>query len=424
MTLKGTPNPKQREFFASQTKYTAYGGARGGGKSWALRRKLVLMCLRYPGIRCLIIRRTLSELRTNHVEPLLAELTGKSVRYMAGAREFRFSNGSLIALGYFACGGDARRYQGQEYDVIAIDEATQLPEACFGVLKACLRGTENFPRRMYLTCNPGGVGHAWVKRLFIDRDFRDTEDPADYRFIQALVRDNDVLMKNDPEYVNSLSSLPEPLRTAWLEGRWDLFEGQFFPEFSWEKHVAAPRTLDTRDRYAAFDYGFDRFALLIFAWEGDRLVVTREFCQSNLTLTEAALELARICREERAAGNSVLYAAASPDLWNRRQESGSDGARIMMSVPGVPPLIRADNRRVPGWRALRELFRGRLTIFSTCSELIRCLSALLISQANPEDASSEPHAVTHAPEALRYACFTRVPSATVTSSPAAGLMFD
>ena len=401
MKLKGTPNPKQSEFFRSTARFTAYGGARGGGKSWALRRKLIALCLRYPGIHCLIIRRTLSELRANHVAPLLSEI-GHDVPYSAGERVFRFKNGSRIELGYLSCDADTLRYQGQEYDIIAIDEATQLTEYQFATLKGCLRGVKRFPRRMYLTCNPGGVGHAWVKRLFIDRAFREGENPSDYRFIQALVYDNTVLTERDPEYVNNLKSLPDKLRAAWLEGRWDLFEGQFFPEFSRELHVV-PRREIGGTRFAAFDYGFDRFALLILARDGERLVVTREFCESNLTLSEAAEKLAEVCRSEMDAGHPVISAVASPDLWNRRQESGFSGFEIMSKCPGVPALVKADNRRVPGWRAVRELLHAkRLEIFDNCRELISSMEALLTDENNPEDASGEPHNITHTPEALRY----------------------
>ncbi len=401
MKLAGKPNQKQAEFFRSTARFTAYGGSRGGGKSWALRRKLILLCMRYPGIHCLIIRRTLSELRANHVLPMLREI-GASVPYSAGERVFRFKNGSRIDLGYLSCDGDTLRYQGQEYDIIAIDEATQITEYQFSTLKGCLRGVGEFPRRMYLTCNPGGVGHAWVKRLFIDRDYREGERAEDYRFIRASVYDNEVLTKNDPDYVETLRSLPEKLRAAWLDGRWDLFEGQFFPEFSRDKHVILPTEIRADMRFAAFDYGFDRFALLILAVDGETLYVTREVCASGLTLSEAGEALERVFAEEP----HLAYAAASPDLWNRRQDTGYSGVEIL-SRHHIPPLMRADNRRIPGWRALREKLCGRLKIFSPCEELIRSMEALLCSKTVAEDASGEPHDITHCPEALRYAVMSR-----------------
>ena len=419
MHLHGKPNPKQSEFFRSTSRFTAYGGSRGGGKSWALRRKLILLCLRYPGIHCLIVRRTLSELRSNHVVPLLKEL-GRSAVYMAGERVFRFSNGSRIDLGYLSSDGDTLRYQGQEYDIIAIDEATQLTEYQFSALKGCLRGVGDFPRRMYLTCNPGGVGHAWVKRLFIDRDYRDGERPEDYRFIKASVYDNGVLLNHDPEYVHNLESLPDTLRAAWLDGRWDLFEGQFFPEFNRDRHVVAPNKIPTGRAFAAFDYGFDRFALLILVVSGDRLYVAREYCRSNLSLSEAAAALAKVICEEKDAGRSVEYAVCSPDLWNRRQDTGLSGFEIMSRISGVPPLIKADDRRIAGWRALRERLSDGLLISASCLELIHSMEALLFSRSVPEDASDTPHDITHTPEALRYAVMSRAYTGVTRISPRDG----
>ena len=406
MHLHGKPNEKQAEFFRSTAHFTAYGGARGGGKSWALRRKLILLCLRYPGIHCLIIRRTLKDLTDNHVEPLLREI-GKSVAYAAGARVFKFKNGSRIDLGYLAHDSDTTHYQGQEYDIIAIDEATQLSEYQFASLKGCLRGVGKFPRRMYLTCNPGGSGHAWVKRLFIDRDFREGERPEDYKFIQASVWDNKVLTERDPDYVHSLESLPEQLRAAWLEGKWDLFEGQFFPEFSRENHVIAPCDIKGARYFAAFDYGFDRFALLILAISCETLYVTREYCKSGLTLSEAGEALANVCKEEGALGHRITHAVASPDLWNRRQDTGYSGVEIISRVNGAPSLVRADNRRIPGWRAVREKLCGKLKIFRGCDELIRSMEALQFDKSVAEDASDQPHEITHTPEALRYAVMSR-----------------
>lgn len=424
MLLKGKPNKKQQEFFRSTARYTAYGGSRGGGKSWALRRKLILLCLRYPGIRCLIIRRTLSELTQNHVNPLLAELSS-AVKYSPGERVFSFKNGSRIMLGYLACDADTLRYQGQEYDIIAIDEATQLSEYQFSTLKGCLRGVKDVPRRMYLTCNPGGVGHAWVKRLFVDRIYRQGERADDYRFIRASVYDNDVLLLHDPEYVKGLESLPDTLRSAWLDGSWDIFEGQFFPEFQKSRHVKDPCEVDTNRYFISFDYGFDRFALLVLAICGDTLYVTREFCASELTLSKAGEELARIAEDERSRGHFVSYAVCSPDLWNRRQDTGYSGFEIISKIRGVPPLVRADNRRIPGWRALRERLSGGLYVFSSCGELISSMESLLCSRLVPEDAADEPHNVTHSPEALRYAVMSRVEADySVTNNRDAGVFLS
>lgn len=406
--IRGKPNAKQKLFFASRARYTAYGGARGGGKSWALRRKLVALCLRYPTIRCLLVRRSYAELKANHVDPLLREYAGL-IQYRESDKRLDFPNGSSISLGYCSSNRDVLRYQGQEYDIIAIDEATQLNEYQFSIFKACLRGVGNVPRRMYLTCNPGGVGHAWVKRLFIDRAFRPDEDPSDYRFIPAQVYDNPVLTAADPDYVRQLESLPGKLRDAWLLGRWDVFEGQFLPEFRPEIHVAESDEIPGELRYfAALDYGFDMLAaLLLGADRQGRVWVVREYCRSGLVLGTAAEEVAQLCR-----GYRVEYLVASPDLWNRRQDTGRSGFEIMQAVRGIPPMQPADNRRIPGWRVLREYLQvtpdgPRLRISRDCRTLCDSLPALLCDASRPEDASDEPHAVTHAPEALRYALMSR-----------------
>lgn len=404
--IAGHPNERQAEFFASRAKVTAYGGARGGGKSWALRRKSVGLCLTYPGIRCLLLRRSLAELRANHVLPMLREY-GAILRYAAGEAAFLFPNGSRIECGYCDSERDVLRYQGQEYDIIAIDEATQLSELQFMQLRACVRGVGDMPRRMYLTCNPGGVGHAWVKRLFIDRCYRAGERAEDYAFIPARVWDNVVLTEQDPDYVHTLEALPERLRAAWLDGRWDVFEGQFFAEFDETRHVIPPSdALGGGRLFAAMDYGFDRLAVLLLS-EDDRgrVTVLDELCASGLTLGEAAIRSASFCR-------GAEYIAASPDLWNRRQDSGRSGVAIMQAAAVLPPLIRADDRRIPGWRVVREYLHGKggepyLKVTRRCRELISCMQALQCDKEVPEDASNTPHAVTHAPEALRYALMSR-----------------
>ncbi len=403
--ISGKPNPKQAEFFASRAKFTAYGGARGGGKSWALRRKLVAICLRYPGAVCLLVRRSYAELKNNHLSAFLSEY-GSFLSYRESEKCLFLPNGSRIQLGFCSCDRDVLRYQGQEYDVIAIDEATQLSEYRFQVFKACLRGVNPCPKRMYLTCNPGGIGHAWVKRLFIDREYREGEDPKDYRFIQALVSDNVYLLRRDPEYKKQLEGLPPRLREAWLYGKWDVFEGQFFPEFDGGRHVIERAALPRIPRwFLAFDYGFDMLAALLVGVCGEDIYIVRELCVPGLTLGEAA---SRMVKE--FAPWHLMYAVASPDLWNRRQDSGKSGMEIMQAIAGMPPMVAADDRRIPGWRVVREYLGGespRLHICRDCGELIHSMSALLCDRVRVEDASSEPHSITHAPEALRYALMSR-----------------
>jgi phage terminase large subunit len=187
-------NPKQIEFFQSRALYTAYGGAKGGGKTWAVRVKAVGGAMTYNGIRILIMRRTYPELEENHIRPIIKLVPHEVASYNGSTRIMRFSNGSTIKFGHWSGEVSEQEYQGQEYDWIFIDEATQFTERAFNYLGGCLRGANDFPKRMYLTCNPGGVGHRWVKRLFIDRDYKtdshnpeENENPDDYNFIFATV---------------------------------------------------------------------------------------------------------------------------------------------------------------------------------------------------------------------------------------------
>ena len=401
-SLKGEPSEKQKRFFMAKGKFVAYGGARGGGKSWALRRKLLLMCLRFPGLSALLIRRSFPELRENHIRPLLAELTGADfVTYKESEKSFLFANGSRLRLGYCDSETDVLQYQGQECDVIAIDEATQMTEYQFQTLCACLRGANDFPKRMYLTCNPGGVGHGWVKRLFIDRDFRTGESPADYVFIPARVFDNQALLQKNPDYIHQLESLPYELRQAWLYGKWDVFAGQFFQEFREEVHIAEPFPIPDRFlRFCAIDYGLDMLAALFIACGPDgRAYVYDEICDSGLIVSEAAKKI-----RERLTPGAVCIAPA--DLWSRQKDTGKSMAQLFADN-GVF-LTKLTSSRIDGWMCLKEWLKAekntspRLKIFRSCSVLIRCLPQLMHDKDRPGDVSVTPHDITHAPDALRY----------------------
>ncbi len=402
------PFPPQEEFFKARARRIAYGGARGGGKSFAMRAKLVLLALRYPGIQILLLRRSFPELRENHINPLRRWLYGIAT-FRESTKEFVFSTGSRIKLGYLAEESDALQYQGQAYEVIGMEEATQFTESQYYAMTECCRLSgalrEKFTPRMYFTCNPGGVGHAWVKRLFIDRAYREGEKPEDYVFIPSTVYDNRYLLKENPEYVRNLESLPPLRRKAMLEGDWDAFEGQYFPEFDRVKHVTEPFEIPKSwHRFAAMDYGLDMTCCLWFAYPPDRsrLVIYRELYEENLILSAAAEKIARMTGDEK-----LRYIAASPDLAGRRQDTGKTGFDILKKG-GVTGLVSAENARIPGWRRVREFLRaegeekGYLSIFSSCSNLIRTLPKLTFDKVVSEDASLTPHEYTHAPDALRY----------------------
>lgn len=416
--VKIKPNKKQVEFFTSNHKYTAYGGARGGGKSWAMRIKLVLLASKHPGINILLIRRTLSELRENHILPLRKLLDGVA-EYRDSVKEFSFSNGSRIKLGYCDSESDVLQYQGQAYEVIGMEEATHFTYFQFQCLTECNRYSgsmsEPFTPRMYFTCNPGGVGNDWVKRLFIDRIYRENENGEDYYFIKSLVYDNDFLMSHNPEYVKTLEALPEIRRKAMLFGDWNAFEGAFFPEFDPMFHTCPDVDIPSAwIKFRALDYGLDMTACLWLAISPEReIIVYRELYEPNLILSAAASKIIMLTPPHE----QIRYTVASPDLWNRRQDSGKSGFEIM-AESGLRGLKRADNSRITGWRVVREYLKigenrsvkkPRLVICKSCRNLLRTLPQLRFDENVREDISDSPHELTHAPEALRYALMSREP---------------
>ena len=428
LNLRGEPNPRQEEFFLARARHIAYGGARGGGKSWAMRRKFVLLALRYDGLRLLLLRRTFPELEANHILPLMAELNGFA-KYNTSRRIFTFPNGSVIKLGYCDTEADVLQYQGHEYDVIGFEEATNFTESQMQFIKTCNRTTRtDFTPRCYYTCNPGGVGHNYIKRLFIDRQYTQFENPDDYVFIPARVTDNKALMEADPDYVNQLRALPDHLRRMHLEGDWDAVEGQYFSEFRRTEHVVDPFVLPPQwKRFRAMDWGYnDPCCVLWFAVSPDRRIyIYREIYQSQ-TL---AADMAKLIKQENGL-DDVSYTVASPDMWQKRGVKDVMGGECIAETfakLGVP-LIKADNSRIVGWQRVRECLAKapdglpNVQIFSTCTNLIRTLPILSYDQHNREDVSGTCE--DHAAEAMRYGLMSRPSPARIERPTAKILAFD
>ena len=438
------PSEKQQLFLAEKHKHVAFGGARGGGKSWAVRDKAKRLALRYPGIKILIVRRTYPELENNHIATLRSELQGIAV-YIKSERQFCFPGGSTIKFGYCAKDSDLNQYQGAEYDVIFLDEATQLQELWIKKITACLRGVNDFPKRIYYTCNPGGVSHGYIKRLFIDRKYQRGENPEDYAFIQSLLTDNRVLMERQPDYVNQLEALPPKLRDAWLYGRWDIFEGQFFEEFRVEPdvelchkagitpeearqqgrftHVIPAFDLNSGSRRGwnilrSYDFGYHKpFSLGYWAVDYDGVLYRiLELYGCTETPNEGVKwppeeQFRAMAELERThpwlKGRRILDSVADPAIWDAsRGESIADTAAKygIYFTPG-------DNQRIPGWMQLHyrrqfdENGYPRMYIFENCKAFIRTIPQMMYSQTKPEDLDTTLE--DHVADETRYLCMSR-----------------
>lgn len=369
------------------------------------------MALHYDKLKILLMRRTFPELEENHVRPLLAELNG-FVKYTDSKKLFTFPNGSIIKLAYCDSENDIYQFQGQEWPIIFIDEATQMTPAMLDFIATCNRSTRtDINSRIYYTCNPGGPGHDYIKRLFIDRNFNEYENPDDYVFIKATLDDNEVLMKTNPAYAHFLEALPDALRRQHRFGDWDVVEGQFYPEFRRDLHVCAPFDIpvDWR-RFRAMDWGYnDPTCVLWFAVAPDkRLFVYREIYQARTMANDMASLIKRMNGTDK-----IAYTVASPDMWQHRgirDVMGGESIADIFLHNGVP-LLKADNARVVGWQRLREYFaiadddRPSIQIFDNCRNLIRTLPVLDYDKHTREDVSSTCE--DHAAEALRYGVMSR-----------------
>lgn len=433
----GEANPKQMLFYQSRTLYTAYGGAKGGGKTHAVRIKAIGGAIFNPGIKILIMRQTYIALEENHIRPICKMVPPELASYNGSTHIMTFQNGSSIRFGHWAGDDSEREYNGQEYDWIFIDEATQFSERAFNFLGGCLRGVNEFPKRMYLTCNPGGVGHRWVKRLFIDKDYHTYPDeperdehPEDYTMIFATVEDNYHLMKSSPAYLKTLASMPEDLRRAYRYGDWNAVGGNYFKEFNESIHTIKPFKIPEHwTRYRSFDYGLDMFAVFWWAVDEDgRCWCYREFEKKGLIVQDAA----HAVLDNTLPGEKISITYAPPDMWARVKDTGRTMAELF-TLNGVP-IVKSDNNRVQGHMMIKDMLAPipvndpyvkslfteppeklpGLVFFNTLESAIEDIRDIQADDANPNDCAKQPHEVTHTVDGIRYFCISRV----MTAQPA------
>lgn len=427
------PNIKQLKAMQSHKPYIAYGGARGGGKSWLIDVKACLLARRYgrpnifkPGIKICIVRRTLEDLRENHIEPLKIMLHGLA-KYNKDDRKFYFPNGATIKFAYYDNENDKERFQGKEFDVIFIDEATQMEPAWLEIIATSCRGVNNFPHRVYFMCNPGGAGHQYIKRLFIDRIYKDDENPDDYEFIQALVTDNTALMAVDSKYMNFLNHLPPKLRAAWRDGDWNVYEGMFFETFTndpehykdgrWT-HVIEPIKIKSYwPIYRSFDWGFNKpFSCGWYTIDDDGIMyriaelygVQKAGNESipnqgvKWVPERVFAEIQKMEHEHPLLKGREIQGVADPAIWDAQfgKSIASTGEKYgIYFEPG-------DHERIPGWMQCqyRLMFSEdgfpMFYVFNTCKEFIRTIVTLQYDEHRPEDLNTQGE--DHAADEWRY----------------------
>ena len=405
----------------------------------------------------LLLRRTTDELRelitkSQQLYPRVIEGMHWSERKSA----WTSPSGATLWMTYLEQDKDAQRYHGQAFTWVGFDELTQWPTPyAWDYLRSRLRTTDpNLGLYMRATSNPGGLGHVWVKRMFIDpttpgKAFWATDEygntlvwPKGHRkegqplfkrrFIPASLYDNPHLTHDD-QYEANLISLPENKRKQLLEGNWDVAEGAAFPEFDRRVHVIEPFDIPPGWlKFRACDYGYgSATAVLWIAISPDeQLIVYRELYTKGVTASDLADEIKRIEAEDY----NVRYGVLDSSLWHNRGDLGPSLAEVMIRK-GVRwrPSDRSKGSRIAGKNEIHrrlqvDEFSGipGLVFFNNCTECIAQIPSIPLDKDKPDDVDTK--AEDHIYDALRYGVMTRpkysVFDVTVPTQPSGFQMAD
>lgn len=405
------PFPRQEEFLkATDThKYPFYGGAKGGGKSrtlrWAVTRKLLQYAQRgFIGVRGAIFCEDYPTLRDRQITKIqtefprwLGDLSGSQIEGMSFKLKPKFGSG-VIALRNL---DDVSKYASSEFAVAAVDELTKNQRSVFDQLRSIIRwpGIED-------TClmggsNPGEIGHAWVKKLWIDKEFTPEDpDPSQIIFVKSLPIDNPY---NAQSYIEELKRLPEKLRKAYFEGNWDVFEGQFFTEWNRDVHVIDPfvipgswkkfRSIDVSGRTGITSCHW--FAL---DWDGN-VFVYREYYETNKDSDEHAQGITQL-----SEGEDYVYTVIDSAAFDKL--GLPETIAEVYQNGGVNNLVPSSKNRIQGWDFMHQYLRHnefegpKIKFFSNCKNAIRTIPLLIHDKLQPADVDSEGE--DHAADEIRY----------------------
>ena len=404
----------QTDFLAAPERDVLYGGAAGGGKSYAM----LIDPLRFAhreAHRALILRRSMPELR--ELIDKSRELYPKAFpgcKYKEVEKLWNFPSGAKVEFGFLERDADVYRYQGQAYSWIGFDEITHLPtEFGWNYLASRLRTTDpEIMPYMRCTANPGGVGATWVKKRYVDpyppNESFTGEDNLTRKFIPARLEDNPYLAE-DGRYEEMLQALPPTQRKQLLEGNWDVNEGAAFTEFDLDTHVITPFEIPISwERVKGIDYGYASESACIWGTvdpSDGTLIIYRELYRKGLTGEDLGKLITEMELDDPYSVQGVLDTAA----WAR---TGTTGPTVGESlIRAGHKLRRADKNRVQGKIQIHEYLRvqqsgrPRLQIFNTCPNLIRELQSIPLDKNNSEDVDT--HAPDHAYDALRYLIMSR-----------------
>jgi hypothetical protein len=394
------PFARQREFHCSPAKYRLFGGAAGPGKTKALLWEAILQANETAGCDTLLLRRTYPELESSLLAYFRRDVPRALYRsYNESKHLVTWHNGSTTRFGYCRTENDVYQYQGAEFLFIGIDELTHFTLKQWQFLTSRNR----CPAPGSYSCmagatNPGNIGHAWVKALWVDRvappgfDRPEQYEAREYEFIRARLDDNPIYA-NDAAYRRTLEALPEHLRKAFLNGDWNVFAGQYFDVFDPGRHTLRPEELRLEawwPRWISIDWGFQHPSAVYWHCAvpggGDgaqRIATYREFVQSGLSPRMLAQGIA-----ERSARENISEVFLSPDAFAHRTAEASIAEQLgeVLAANGLPRPAAADDDRVGGWQWMYQLLESDgWVIAENCARLIECLPLLVRDERRVED---------------------------------------
>lgn len=403
---------RQNLFHSSAAPYRLFGGASGGGKSEAVLFEAIAICQEWPGCHGLLLRRTFPELKMSLIMRALDKLPKELYKYYSSDHVLTWlPTNSKIQFGHCEREDDVYRYQGAEFDFIGVDELTQFEEFTIKFLWSRMRTSKGYSPKFFGATNPGGIGHAWVKRLWIDHQLSVDESLAgfkedDFVFIPSKVTDNKYI---NPEYIANLKMLPEHQRKMYLDGSWDVYEGKFFETFDENQHVISSSEIpENYPRFRAIDFGRTApFCCLWFAIDYDgNVLVYREYYQAGREVDENIDEVIKLSGTEK-----YEYTVIDTAVFARTGFGESIGQRIQRK--GVD-IIPAHKDRLAGWTVLKQYMhwaitengerRSRLRVMRSCPALIEEMKNALYDKNRPEDLNTKMP--DHAVDALRYFVMT------------------
>ena len=399
--------------------------------SAALVMDAVAYAMAFKRSKVYLFRRTYDELEAKLMDELLTRVPERTkeewgpYKLDKQSRIATFWNGSRIYFRYIANYKDAKKYAGREMDYIGVDELTEHEERSIQILLSCLRSPLGHPPRFKGTCNPGGIGHAWVYKRYIEptdygkKTYKEELTENLIRFVPATVYDNLAIMKNDPVYVKRLKNLPPSLREAFLNGNWHIFEGQMFEEWRYDIHTCKPFAIPKHwKRWRAADNGrTDPFAWYWLAVDEDGNVYcyreyTREYRDKKIEYSDQASQVSKMSiltdyneydeeipiKDEagRTIRERIDFSVVGHDAFNVLH--GSETGKTIIDyyiAGGINDCISSVRDRAlrsntlheylkPFWLNSKMRYKARLTIFRNCTKLIETLPQQIKDEKNPE----------------------------------------